>query len=117
VGAETSTSAQPQLARAVWESFYPRPEEHLSEPEPYTYTVSVGASEETFDIDGTRETQDFVAAFPDRIQTVLMEERQEMTPACPRHPGAHPMVATVMSEAVWVCPADETPVRAILDPN
>lgn len=109
------------LARSVWESFHPRPGEHFCESgegrHDDRYTVGVGAAEETFEVDPYRDMHGFVAALADRIQTVLMEERQEMTPPCPRHPGAHPLSATVVSGAVWVCPADETPVRAILDSN
>lgn len=104
------------LARAVWESLRPRSDEHLREAENDMYTVSVGGAQETFDIDGSADPKEFVVALADRIQTVLMEERQELTPPCPRHPGAHPLTAAVIGEAVWTCPADQTPVRPIIEP-
>lgn len=101
-------------SRSVWESFHPRPNEELSEVGPDLYVVTIGSVEEAFSIDGSQDPQAFIAALADRVQTVLMEDRQEMTPPCPLHPGDHPLTAAVIGEAVWVCPVEETPVRPIV---
>ena len=47
-----------------------------------------------------------VSILADRIQTIAMEGRQQMVPACPLHPAAHPLLSDVVNgAAAWVYPS------------
>jgi hypothetical protein len=67
---------------------------------------------EGFDIDPDVPLGSFVSALADRIQTTVMEGRQQMVPDCPLHPAAHPLQSDVVDgAAAWVCPWTERLVR------
>ena len=100
----------------MWQEFSPREDEELAFDENFRdhglITVTIGDSGEAFDADPD-EPLGFLAAYlADRIQTIVMEERQQMVPECPLHPAAHPLDSRVIDgSAAWVCPSTKRLVR------
>jgi hypothetical protein len=106
------------VARQVWQEFSPREGEELAFREDsrygYLITVTTGRSSEEFDIgpDPDRSLSSLVHYLANRMQTIIMEERQQMIPDCPLHPAAHPLESNVVDDmAAWVCPSTKRPVR------
>lgn len=106
------------VARQVWQEFSPREGEELAFREDsrygYLITVTIGRSSEEFDIDPDpdRSLSSLVSYLANRMQTIIMEERQQMVPDCPLHPAAHPLEINVVDDmAAWVCPSTKRPVR------
>lgn len=67
--------------------------------------VAVDGVLEGFDIDPDLPAGELAAHLADRIQTIVMESRQQMVPDCPLHPAAHPLQSAVVNgAAAWVCP-------------
>ena len=70
---------------------------------------------EGFDLDLSDPQPDLIWKTADRIQTILMEARQEMTPECPIHPGLHPLESSLIAgNAVWKCPNSDGFLREVL---
>ena len=106
------------VARQVWQEFSPREGEELAFREDsrygYLVTVTIGSSGEEFDVEpGPGQSLGELASYlADRIQTIIMEERQQVVPDCPLHPAAHPLESRVVDDmAAWVCPSTKRPVR------
>lgn len=103
------------IAVQVWREFTPRGDEGLVYREDGIIEVTIAGSSEGFDIDPDQPPGQLAASLADRIQTVVMEGRQEMTPDCPLHPGAHPLEASVVNDAAaWVCPKGNTFIRYMM---
>ena len=69
-------------------------------------------------VDRTAPEFERVAMVAEQIQEWAIEELWGHAPTnwpqCPHHPDNHPMeVSTRENRAVWVCPADRTPVAPI----
>jgi glycine/D-amino acid oxidase-like deaminating enzyme len=93
------------IARQVWQEFSPRDGEELAFRYDGGIMVTVSDSTEGFDIDPDQPAGEFASHLADRIQTIVMEERQQMVPDCPLHPTAHPLQSDVIDgAAAWVCP-------------
>jgi hypothetical protein len=105
------------VARQVWQEFSPREDEALAFEDFRDglglITVTIGESGgEAFDADPDEPLGTLAAYLADRMQTVIMEERQQMVPECPLHPTAHPLDSTVVDgSAAWTCPSTRRPVR------
>lgn len=100
------------IARQVWQEFSPRDDEQLAIRDDGIILVTTGNSAEGFDIDPDDPVGVMAAYLADRIQTIVMEERQQMVPDCPRHPAAHPLQSDVVNgAAAWVCPQTMSLVR------
>jgi len=106
------------VARQVWQEFSPREGEQLALRDDFRYgclvTVTIGGSCDEFDIDPDPDQSlgSLVSYLAGRIQTIIMEERQQMVPDCPLHPAAHPLESNeVDGMAAWVCPSTKHPVR------
>jgi hypothetical protein len=100
------------VARQVWQEFSPLEGEELAFRDDGLITVIVRDSTEEFDIDPDRPFGSLVSALADRIQTIIMESRQQMVPDCPLHPAAHPLESDVIDgAAAWVCPSTKRLVR------
>jgi hypothetical protein len=79
------------------------------------FAVTVGSAVETFSVDTDLAAEELVALLADRLQAILMEGRREMTPACPLHAGAHPLVSSVADgRAVWMCPSGNAVLGTII---
>jgi len=105
------------IARQVWQEFSPREDEDLAFDENFRdglglITVTSGDSVEAFDVDPDEPLGSMAAYVADRIQTIIMEARQQVVPDCPLHPAAHPLDSSVVDgSAAWVCPSTRRPVR------
>jgi len=101
------------IARQVWQEFSPHDGEELTCRDDGIFEVTITDSgTEGFNIDPDVPFGSFVSALADRIQTIVMEGRQQMVPDCPLHPAAHPLQSDVVAGAtVWVCPWTERLVR------
>lgn len=94
------------VARQVWQEFSPRDGEGLACRDDGIIEVTVQGELEGFGIDPDVPFGLFVSILADRIQTIVMEGRQQMVPACPLHPDAHPLQSDVVNgAAAWVCPS------------
>ncbi len=103
------------LAGRVWSGFDSRDDEKMSVGADDVVAVTVGQSTESFDLDDSQPAAVLAATLADRFQTILMEARRTVLPACPRHVGEHPLVSAVVDgRAVWICPQDDSVVAAIL---
>ena len=72
----------------------------------------MGAGTEGFDMDPDLPFGELVSELADRLQAIIMEERQQMIPDCPLHPAAHPLRSDVVGgAAAWVCPSAKRVVR------
>src|SRR6478672_7153114 len=87
--------AMESVARQVWQEFSPREDEELAFDENFRdgglITVTVGGSGESFDVHPDEPLGWLAAYIADKIQTIIMEERQQVVPDCPLHPTAHPL--------------------------
>jgi hypothetical protein len=100
------------VARQVWQEFSPRDGEELACRDDGIIEVTVQGELEGFGIDPDVPFGLFVSILADRIQTIVMEGRQQMVPACPLHPAAHPLQSDVVNgAAAWVCPSVKRLVR------
>lgn len=58
-----------------------------------------------------------VAMVADQVHEWVIEELWGSAPTnwplCPTHPNTHPLSVSVRSIAMWVCPADGTPVASV----
>lgn len=100
------------IARQVWQEFSPRDDEQLAFRDDGIILVTTGDGIEGFDIDSDRPASELAAYLADRIQGILMEDRQQMVPDCPLHPAAHPLLSDVVNgAAAWVCPRSKDLVR------
>lgn len=103
------------LVRRVWHGFDIRDGEAVTVGADDIIAVTVGTMTESFDLDGSSPPAVLAAKLADRFQTILMEARQALLPACPRHGDAHPLVSAVVEgRAVWICPQDDSAVADIL---
>jgi hypothetical protein len=99
-------------ARQVWQEFSPRDGEDLAFGANNIIEVTIGGGTEGFDMDPDRPFGELVSALADRLQTIIMEDRQQMIPDCPLHPAAHPLESHVVGgAAAWVCPPTKRVVR------
>ena len=93
------------IARQVWQEFSPRDGEELVWHDDGIIEVTVEGELEGFDIDTDLPGSALATRLADRIQTIVMEGRQQMVPDCPLHPSAHPLQSDVVEgAAAWVCP-------------
>ena len=100
------------VAPQVWQEFSPRDGEGLAVRDDGLIEVTTDTEIEGFDIDPDRPFGLYVSIMADRIQTVVMESRQQMVPSCPLHPAAHPLQANVVDgAAAWICPWTKSLVR------
>jgi hypothetical protein len=101
------------IARQVWQEFSPRDGEELACRDGGIFEVTImGSGTEGFNIDPDVPLDSFVSALADRLQTIVMEGRQQMVPDCPLHPAAHPLQSDVVDgAAAWVCPSTGRLVR------
>ena len=101
------------IARQVWQEFSPRSGDELAFRDGGIIEVTIdGGGLEGFDIDPDDPAGVLAACLADRIQTIVMEERQQMVPDCPLHPAAHPLQSDVVNgAAAWVCPWTKSLVR------
>jgi hypothetical protein len=100
------------VARRVWQEFSPQAGEELACGEDGMVEVTVDGELEGFDIDPGLPVNVLVSHLADRIQTIVMESRQQMVPDCPLHPAAHPLESEVVDgAAAWVCPSSKRVVR------
>jgi hypothetical protein len=103
------------VARQVWQEFSPHDGEELTYRDAL-FWVTIAGSGEGFDfyIDPDESFGDQVSALADKLQSIVMEGRQQMVPDCPLHHGAHPMDSEVVDgAAAWVCPSTRRLVRYI----
>jgi hypothetical protein len=100
------------VARQVWQEFSPRDGEELASRDDGILEVTIYGVLEGFGIDPDAPFGLYVSIMADRIQTVVMEGRQQMAPDCPLHPGAHPLHGGVVNgAAAWLCPSTNSLVR------
>ena len=104
------------IAQQVWQEFSPREDEKVAFHEDFRdnglIMVTTGDSAEGFDMDPDRPFGSLVSALADRMQTIIMETRQQMVPDCPLHPAAHPLESDVVDgAAAWLCPSTRRLVR------
>lgn len=100
------------VAWQVWQEFSPRDGEQLTCRADSIIEVTIDHDLEGFDIDADVPFGLYVAIMADRIQTIVMEGRQQMVPDCPLHPAAHPLQSDVINgAAAWVCPWTKSLVR------
>jgi hypothetical protein len=104
------------IVQQVWQEFSPRGDEKAAFHEDFRdnglIMVTIGDSAEGFDIDPDRPFGSLVSALADRMQTIIMEARQQMVPDCPLHPAAHPLESDVVdSAAAWLCPSTKRLAR------
>ena len=102
------------VARQVWQEFSPRDGEELAWRDGlFWVTVDMGSREGfDFGIDPAEPFGSVVSALANKLQSIIMEGRQQMVPACPLHPAAHPLESdTVDGAAAWVCPSTKRLVR------
>ena len=83
------------VAPQVWQEFSPLDGEELAVRADGIIEVTTDTGLEGFDIDPDVPFGKYVAIMADRIQTVVMESRQQMVPDCPLHPAAHPLQSDV----------------------
>jgi hypothetical protein len=99
-------------AQQVWQEFSPRDGEDLAFGADNIIEVTIGGGTEGFDLDPDRPFGELVSDLADRLQTIVMEDRQQMIPDCPLHPAAHPLASEVIgSAAAWVCPSTKRVIR------
>jgi hypothetical protein len=100
------------IARQVWQEFSPRDNEHLTCRDDGIIEVTTGGPTEGFNIDPDLPPAVLASRLADRIQTIVMEGRQQMVPDCPLHPAEHPLQSDVVNgAAAWVCPRTKSIVR------
>jgi hypothetical protein len=101
------------VARQVWQEFSPRDGEVLACRDDGIFEVTIGGGGlEGFGIDPDVPFGLYVSIMADRVQTVVMEGRQQMVPDCPLHPAAHPLQRGVVNgAAAWVWPWTKSLVR------
>lgn len=100
------------VARQIWQEFSPRSDEDLACRDDGIIEVTAGGSTEGFNIDPDQPLGSFASDLADRIQTIVMEGRQQMVPDCPLHPAAHPLQSRVVNgAAAWICPSANSLVR------
>jgi hypothetical protein len=100
------------VARQVWQEFSPRDGEELACGDDGIIWVTIGGGSEGFNIDSDQPVGSFASDLADRIQTIVMEDRQQMVPDCPLHPAEHPLQSDVVDgSAAWVCPSTKRLVR------
>jgi hypothetical protein len=104
------------IVQQVWQEFSPREDEKAAFQEDFRdnglIMVTIGDSAEGFDMDPDRPFGSLVPALADRMQTIIMEARQQMAPDCPLHPAAHPLESDVVDgAAAWLCPSTKRLAR------
>jgi hypothetical protein len=100
------------IAEQVWQEFSPHDDEALACRDDGIIEVTAGGSVEGFNIDPDQPLGLLASQLADRIQTIIMEERQQMVPDCPLHPGSHPLQSDVVNGiAAWVCPQTNSVIR------
>ena len=100
------------VARQVWQEFSPRDGEGLACRDDGIIEVTIDGVLEGFNIDPDLPLGLYVSIMADRMQTVVMEGRQQMVPDCPLHPAMHPLESDVVNgSAAWVCPWTKSLVR------
>ena len=100
------------IARQVWQEFSPHDGEELAFRDDGIIEVTVKDSTEGFDIDRDLPVSVLASDLADRIQTIVMEGRQQMVPDCPLHPATHPLQSGVVNgAAAWMCPRTKNLVR------
>jgi len=103
------------IAAQVWQEFAPRGDEDLICRDDGIIEVTIAGSAEGFNIEPDQPLGPLASQLADRIQTTVIEGRQEMVPGCPVHPGAHPLASRVVNgAAAWVCPADNGLIRYMM---
>jgi hypothetical protein len=76
--------------------------------------VTVDGTTEGLSIDVDEPIARIRAHVADRFQTIFTESTRSLIPACPRHPGRHPLSARmVQDQAMWVCPVGDVPIRGV----
>jgi hypothetical protein len=100
------------VAPQVWQEFSPRDGEKLAVLDDDIIEITDDTGLEGFDIDPDVPFGLYVSIMANRIQTVVMEGRQQMVPDCPLHPAAHPLQSDVVDgAAAWTCPWTKSLVR------
>jgi hypothetical protein len=103
------------IAVQVWQEFAPRDDEDLACHDDGIIEVTVAGATEGFNIDQDQPLGPLASQLADRIQTIVIEGRQEMVPDCPVHPGAHPLQSNVVNgAAAWVCPKSDNLIRYMM---
>ena len=103
---EASGLSAPEVEDTDWLNDPDKPSAVLRSPDGSTTGVYVSRSS---------DPSSRVVGAADTVQEWVLEELWGRPwPECPRHPGSHPMEARASdSDAMWCCPADEKPVRAV----
>jgi hypothetical protein len=104
------------IAQQVWQEFSPREDEEVAFHEDFRdnglIMLTIGDSAEGFNTAPETPFGSLVSALADRMQTIIMETRQQMVPDCPLHPAAHPLESDVVDgAAAWLCPSTKRLVR------
>jgi len=103
------------VATQVWQEFAPRGDEDLTCRDDGIIEVTIAGSAEGFNIEPDQPLGPLASQLADRIQTIVIEGRQEMVPGCPLHPGAHPLASSVVDgAAAWSCPTDNGLIRYMM---
>jgi hypothetical protein len=99
-------------ARQVWQEFSPRDGDDLAFGDNNIIEVTTGCGIEGFDMDPDLPFGELVSQLADRLQGIIMDDRQRMIPDCPLHPAAHPLQSAVVDgTAAWLCPSTRHLVR------